>query len=119
MVSPSRCPPWQPERPRPTRREPRRAQRSYTTRRDTIFLHALWSFEVTRKWGPEVAKKFGDAHEISIENSTGDRLKDLYNDNGGRLLGVDPANKDRLGAEVILEALEAGKLQIDPVKIGE
>ena len=36
MVSPSRCPPWQPERPGPTRREPRRAQRSYTTRRDTI-----------------------------------------------------------------------------------
>ena len=33
---PSRCPPWQPERPGPTRREPRRAQRSYTTRRDTI-----------------------------------------------------------------------------------
>ena len=38
MVSPSRCPPWQPERPGPTRREPRRAQRSYTTRRDTINL---------------------------------------------------------------------------------
>ena len=36
MVSPSRCPPWQPERPGPTRREPRRAQRSYITRRDTI-----------------------------------------------------------------------------------
>ena len=40
MVSPSRCPPWQPERPGPTRREPRRAQRSYTTRRDTIKLEA-------------------------------------------------------------------------------
>ena len=38
MVSPSRCPPWQPERPGPTRREPRRAQRSYTTRRDTILV---------------------------------------------------------------------------------
>ena len=38
MVSPSRCPPWQPERPGPTRREPRRAQRSYTTPRDTIGL---------------------------------------------------------------------------------
>ena len=37
-MSPSRCPPWQPERPGPTRREPRRAQRSYTTRRDTIRL---------------------------------------------------------------------------------
>ena len=36
-MSPSRCPPWQPERPGPTRREPRRAQRSYTTPRDTIF----------------------------------------------------------------------------------
>ena len=36
MMSPSRCPPWQPERPGPTRREPRRAQRSYTTPRDTI-----------------------------------------------------------------------------------
>ena len=36
MVSPSRCPPSQPERPGPTRREPRRAQRSYTTCRDTI-----------------------------------------------------------------------------------
>ena len=41
MVSPSRCPPWQPERPGPTRREPRRAQRSYTTRRDTIHIAAL------------------------------------------------------------------------------
>ena len=38
MVSPSRCPPWQPERPGPTRREPRRAQRSYTTCRDTILF---------------------------------------------------------------------------------
>ena len=39
MVSPSRCPPWQPERPGPTRREPRRAQRScLTTCRDTIAL---------------------------------------------------------------------------------
>ncbi len=41
MVSPSRCPPWQPERPGPTRREPRRAQRSYTTRRDTISIFRL------------------------------------------------------------------------------
>ena len=41
MVSPSRCPPWQPERPGPTRREPRRAQRSYTTPRDTIIRRRL------------------------------------------------------------------------------
>ena len=43
MVSPSRCPPWQPERPGPTRREPRRAQRSYTTRRDTIDGKRRWT----------------------------------------------------------------------------
>ena len=42
---PSRCPPWQPERPGPTRREPRRAQRSYTTRRDTI--EDFWLIVVT------------------------------------------------------------------------
>ncbi len=43
MVSPSRCPPWQPERPGPTRREPRRAQRSYTTCQDTIACEAVCS----------------------------------------------------------------------------
>ena len=44
MVSPSRCPPWQPERPGPTRREPRRAQRSYTTPRDTILCRGVLRF---------------------------------------------------------------------------
>ena len=56
MVSPSRCPPWQPERPGPNRREPRRAQRSYTTRRDTIDSSITtgnnrWGFEWSRRTG--------------------------------------------------------------------
>ena len=53
MVSPSRCPPWQPERPGPTRREPRRAQRSYTTPRDTIlppYLRRAKSVEELLAW---------------------------------------------------------------------
>ena len=62
MVSPSRCPPWQPERPGPTRREPRRAQRSYTTPRDTISntgLKAIESFETNVSVsGPDVIRLF-------------------------------------------------------------
>ena len=44
MVSPSRCPPWQPERPGPTRRD-RRVERNALTplRRDTI-VHAANTF---------------------------------------------------------------------------
>ena len=67
MVSPSRCPPWQPERPGPTRREPRRAQRSYTTPRDTITqLEAvrikLQGFVQQHKDEPSV-KTFNDLRE--------------------------------------------------------
>ena len=38
VVPASSCHPWQPEHPGPKRRTPRRAQRSYTTPRDTILL---------------------------------------------------------------------------------
>ena len=55
MVSPSRCPPWQPERPGPTRREPRRAQHSYTKRRDTIAAPKQTGF--SRWHGDEAARR--------------------------------------------------------------
>ena len=59
MVSPSRCPPWQPERPGPTRREPRRAQRSYTTCRDTFLS---WPFAIVN-WGNDM----GNAYKVLIK----------------------------------------------------
>jgi hypothetical protein len=81
------------------------------------FQHTLWSFEVTRNFGPEIAKKFGDAHERTVVNNDSDRLKDLFNNYVGRFLATDPANQKRPAEEVVLEAVRAGKLQIDPVRV--
>ena len=69
MVSPSRCPPWQPERPGPTRREPRRAQRSYTTRRDTILSLVRYrtnDYSVPVAYGHREVWIRGYVHEVVI-----------------------------------------------------
>jgi hypothetical protein len=76
------------------------------------FRHALWSFLVTREMGTEAAKSFGDAHERYDERQKqGSQLMDLFNNNVGRRLALDPRNKDRSAEEVILEALRNGQLQ--------
>ncbi len=75
------------------------------------FRHAYWSYKVTQLIGADLAKGFGDAHEISTPTPVGDRLMDLYNNNAGRKLALDPANKGRPADEVILDALLQGQLQ--------
>ena len=44
---------------------------------------------------------------------------DLYNNNAGRQMALDPRNRDRPPEEVILEALRAGRLQTSPFNIGQ
>ena len=85
-------------------------------RNDTAdaFRHALWSFLMTRELGPEMAKRFGDAHEISEPNPGGERLMDLYNNHMGRVLALDPRNKGRPAEDVIMEAIRNGQLQTRP-----
>ena len=83
------------------------------------FRHAYWSFETTRRIGPEAAKEFGDAHERSDPNPTPERLMDLYNNKAGRDLATDPANADRDGREVIREAIHDGKLRTRPFETNE
>lgn len=80
------------------------------------FRHAVWSYKMTRKIGPHLAKSFGDAHEISSPNTPGARLMDLYNNNVGRRLALDPANKNRDPDDVVLEALRRGELQVVPFR---
>lgn len=41
---------------------------------------------------------------------------DLYNNNVGRRLALDPANRGRQAEEVILEAIQNGKLQTRPFR---
>lgn len=80
------------------------------------FRHAVWSYRMTVLVGPHLAKKFGDAHEVSSPTPNGARLMDLYNNNVGRRLAIDPANQNRNPDDVILEALQAGKLQVRPFR---
>ena len=75
------------------------------------FRHALWGFLMTRELGPEMAKRFGDAHEISKPNPDGERLMDLYNNHMGRVLALDPKNKGRPAEDVIMEAIRNRQLQ--------
>ena len=83
------------------------------------FRHAWWSFMVTREFGPEKAKEFGDAHEVSDPNPDSERLMDLYNNYIGRSLALDPKNKGRPAEDVIMEALNNELLQTRPLNIPE
>ncbi len=80
------------------------------------FRHIYWSYRMTEKLGPDAAKKFADGHEITDPTPDGDRLMDLFNNNLGRRLAVDPANKGRPAGDVILEAIKKGDAQTQPFK---
>lgn len=81
------------------------------------FRHALWSFKMARDVGPQDARNWGNAHEVEEESVPGERLMDLYNNNVGHRLAMDPRNKGREPKDVIMEALKNGLLQTRPFKI--
>ena len=81
------------------------------------FRHAYWSYRVAQEMGAEVAKRFGDGHEISAPNDDSERLKDLYNNHVGRQLALNPKNRGRPANEVILEALRNGLLRTKPFRV--
>ncbi|NVK20145.1 MAG: hypothetical protein HWE30_15715 [Methylocystaceae bacterium] len=81
------------------------------------FRHAYWSYLMTQNIGADKAKHAGNSHEITEENTEGERLMDLYNNRIGRQLALDPKNKGRPAEEVIREAIKDGKLRTSPFKI--
>lgn len=83
------------------------------------FRHALWNYKMAKRIGPEAAKRFGDAHEISAVNDPEERLMDLYNNEIGRRLAVDPRNRTRPDEEVVMEALRDGVLRTKPFVIAK
>jgi hypothetical protein len=80
------------------------------------FRHIYWNYRMTEKLGPDAAKRFGDGHEITVPTPDGDRLMDLFNNNLGRRLALDPANKGRPAEDVVLEAIKKGHAQTQPFK---
>ncbi len=81
------------------------------------FRHALFSYMLSKRFGAHQAKRLMDAHEISFENDPGGRLMDLFNNNVGRRLALDPKNRDRDGEVVVLEALKRGELQTELFRV--
>lgn len=78
--------------------------------------HAYISFEMARSFGPEIAKAFGDAHEISHPNNEPERMMDLYNNYIGRQLASDEANKKRSARDVVRQAIREGRLRLKPYR---
>jgi|GEM_PF-3927389 len=98
------------------------AVREYPTSRrwndeGDAYRHALWSYEMTREFGPAAAKNFGDSHERTRTNKPSETAMDLYNNQVGRDLAQDPANAGRNGKEVIREAARNGKLRTRPYPV--
>lgn len=90
---------------------------SLTIGEGDAYRHGLWSYKMAKELGPDKAKDYGDAHEISSPNNDGDRLKDVYNNAVGRELALDPSNHGKSDSEVIKQAIRQGKFQIDPFNV--
>ena len=67
---------------------------------------------MTKRLGPGAAKRLGDANEISSLGEASQKLMDLYDNRIGRRLALDLWNRDRVPADVVLETLRSGRLQL-------
>jgi len=84
---------------------------------DDAVRHALWSFEMTKYLGADTAKKYGDAHERTPNNPTGEKAMDLFNNAVGRQLALDAKQSSMSAREVVMEALKNGRLRTRPVSV--
>ncbi|XP_070577958.1 uncharacterized protein [Ptychodera flava] len=75
------------------------------------FTHALWMYRVTREFGPDVAKSFGDAYEMRAMGPVGERLMNLFNNGVGRVMAKDATNHGLSDINLILNSLQEGALQ--------
>lgn len=51
---------------------------------EDAFRHIYWSYNLTREFGPELAKEITDAHETAPGNTKNERLMDYHNNEVGR-----------------------------------
>lgn len=95
-----------------TSKPPRPGRRVLSSAEANAVQHALWSYRMTMKWNYENSKIAGDAHEVDSANTRGDTLKDLHNNEIGRRLALNPKNEGNDDIDVILGALDDGKLRV-------
>ena len=82
------------------------------------YRHANWSFRMARALGVDAAKAFGDAHEISAVNPSGERIMDLYNNFVGRQMATMPAYRSLPADTAINIAIQRGFLRTQPFDLG-
>jgi len=79
--------------------------------------HAFWSALNARDLGAEKAEEIGDAHEDKSDQPADEKVMDEHNNEVGIEIGAN--NRDASDVEIfekVLEALDAGRLQVDPGK---
>lgn len=81
------------------------------------FRHALWSYKVTREFGPNIARSLGYAHERQRPNSKGERLMDLHNNLVASELATMPVSRRYKDEQVIEFAIRNGYLRTKPYRI--
>lgn len=74
------------------------------------FRHFVWAGYLVKELGPDLAKKFLDAHEATENTDDPDRAMDLANNRAGLLVA------ERLSREKKLTDVEIGKEAINALK---
>jgi hypothetical protein len=76
------------------------------------FRHAYWNYLMARAFGAQEAQLFGNAHEISKPDPSGERYMDLYNNQVGRNLAT--SGGDANATDAIQQAIKKGSLRLSP-----
>ncbi len=77
-------------------RESKRLHREQGFSEDA-YRHVLWSYLLTRRFGPDLAKEVTDAHELGLtDNTEADHRMDYRNNEVGRRYALNGLPRDRL-----------------------
>jgi hypothetical protein len=63
---------------------------------EDAYRHVLWSFLLTKKFGPEFAEKVTDAHETLPTNTAAERAMDFNNNRVGREFAQQGVKRERI-----------------------
>jgi hypothetical protein len=77
------------------------------------FRHAYFSYRLAQESSVAIAKRWGDAHEVSVPNPASETAMDLWNNAVGRRLAADhDEDEDAFG--VVVKAYQDGQLMAAP-----
>ncbi|MFO7889377.1 MAG: hypothetical protein R6V04_03460 [bacterium] len=74
----------------------RKAKRKNRSVPEDAYRHVLWSYLLTREFGPEFAQKVTDAHETLPTNTAAQRAMDFHNNRIGRDYALQGISRDRI-----------------------